>query len=99
MRSAWRAGDGDRAVVAPLSLIISAFAPVGDVRRSLTPQLQGDPTTSLLLIDLGQGRNRTGGSCLAQVYGRQGNTPPDLDEPVRLKGLFAVTASCSSGPA
>ena len=57
-------------MVAPLSLIVSAFAPVRDVRRTLTPQLRTDRgETSLLLIDLGGGRNRLGGSCLAQVYG------------------------------
>ena len=60
-----------RRMVAPLSLIVSAFAPVQDVRRTLTPQLRTDRgPTQLLLIDLGNGRNRLGGSCLAQVYGR-----------------------------
>ncbi len=73
MRSAWREGRQERAVVAPVSLIVSAFAPVGDVRRSLTPELRGDVGGGLLLIDLGAGRNRLGGSCLAQVYGRLGD--------------------------
>jgi phosphoribosylformylglycinamidine synthase len=95
MRSAWQVGGRDRAVVAPVSLIISAFAPVGDVRRSLTPEMQGDEATSLLLIDLGLGRNRLGGSCLAQVYGHLGSTPPDLDEPSRLKGFFAAIRELS----
>jgi phosphoribosylformylglycinamidine synthase len=90
MRSAWREGTEDRAVVAPVSLIISAFAPVGDVRRSLTPELRSGVDGTLLLVDLGAGRNRLGGSCLAQVHGRLGDTPPDLDEPARLKGFFAA---------
>ena len=90
MRSAWREGDEPRAVVAPVSLIVSAFAPVGDVRRSLTPELRRDPGSRLLLIDLGAGRNRLGGSCLAQVYGAIGNTPPDLDDPALLKAFFAA---------
>ena len=90
MRSAWREGDEDRSVVAPVSLIVSAFAPVGDVRRSLTPELRRGLGSSLLLVDLGAGRNRLGGSCLAQVYGRVGNTPPDLDDPALLRGFFAA---------
>jgi phosphoribosylformylglycinamidine synthase len=90
MRSAWREGQQDRAVVAPVSLIVSAFAPVGDVRRGLTPELRRDVAGGLLLVDLGAGRNRLGGSCLAQVYGRLGTTPPDLDDPARLKGFFAA---------
>jgi phosphoribosylformylglycinamidine synthase len=69
MRTRWRE-DGERAVVAPVSLIVSAFAPVADVRRTLTPQLRRDAATAcLLLVDLGAGRNRLGGSALAQVYG------------------------------
>ena len=91
MRSAWREGDEERAVIAPVSLIISAFAPVRDVRRTLTPELRGDagPTT-LLLVDLGAGLDRLGGSGLAQVYGRLGDATPDLDDPARLVGLFAA---------
>ena len=66
MRTAW---DG-KEVVAPLSLIVSAFAPVDDVRAALTPQLRTDAgDTELVLVDLGQGRNRLGGSILAQVFG------------------------------
>ncbi|MFU8821379.1 MAG: phosphoribosylformylglycinamidine synthase [Gammaproteobacteria bacterium] len=91
MRTRWETPDGDRAVIAPLSLIVSAFAPVEDVRRTLTPQLRLDAGDSvLLLIDLGAGRNRLGGSALAQVYGRAGTQPPDLDEPTRLASFFAA---------
>jgi phosphoribosylformylglycinamidine synthase len=78
MKSAWREGDRERKMVAPLSLIISAFAPVRDVRRTLTPQLRTDRGDSkLILLDLGAGRQRLGGSCLAQVYGKIGTIAPD----------------------
>jgi len=91
MRTLWREGDSERAVIAPLSLIVSAFAPVTDVRRVLTPEIQRIPeSTSLLLIDLGAGRNRLGASALAQVYGTIGNTPADLDDPALLRGFFAA---------
>ena len=82
MRTRWEAQGLARQVTAPLSLIVTAFAPVGDVRRTLTPQLRGAAEageTELLLIDLGQGRNRLGGSALAQVHGVSGDAPPDID--------------------
>jgi phosphoribosylformylglycinamidine synthase len=90
MRTVWTdAAGARRAVTAPLSLIVSAFAPVVDVRRVLTPQLRpGD--TRLLLIDLGGGRGRLGGSALAQVYGQIGDVAPDLDDPAWLRGYFAA---------
>jgi phosphoribosylformylglycinamidine synthase len=91
MRTRWEAPEGEQAVIAPLSLIVSAFAPVEDVRRTLTPQLRLDcGETLLMLVDLGAGRNRLGGSALAQVYGQIGSEPPDLDEPSRLAAFFAV---------
>ncbi len=91
MKTVWSGPEGQRAMTAPLSLIVSAFAPVGDVRRTLTPQLRTDQgETDLILIDLGAGRNRLGGSCLAQVYGQLGDAAPDLDDPERLKDLFAA---------
>ncbi|MGH8251556.1 MAG: phosphoribosylformylglycinamidine synthase [Steroidobacteraceae bacterium] len=91
MRSTWRADSGERSVVAPLSLVISAFAPVADVRRTLTPVLDNAAgSTALVLVDLGAGRDRTGGSCLAQVHGHTGDVPPDLDDPRRLAGFFAA---------
>jgi phosphoribosylformylglycinamidine synthase len=90
MKSVWHQAGEDRAVTAPLSLIVSAFAPVTDVRLTLTPQLRCDRgETDLLLIDLGQGGNRLGGSALAQVYKQVGSTPPDLDDPAVLRGFFA----------
>jgi len=97
MKTAWRDGDADKSVVAPVSLIISAFAPTKDVRRTLTPALQmNEGPTSLWLIDLGGGRNRLGGSALAQVYGELGEVPPDLDDPQRLLNLTAVLSELRS---
>ncbi|MFO1407032.1 MAG: phosphoribosylformylglycinamidine synthase [Steroidobacteraceae bacterium] len=91
MKTAWQAGDGQRRVVAPVSLVVSAFAPVRDVRRTLTPQLRTDRgATRLLLVDLGRGRNRLGGSCLAQVYGRIGHDAPDCDDARALVALFGT---------
>ena len=76
-------------VTAPVSLIVSAFATLDDVRGTLTPQLQPGDTT-LLLVDLGQGRNRMAGSMLAQVLGRFGDGVPDLDDANALKQLVAA---------
>ena len=79
MRAVWEdAGGTAYKVVAPLSLVVSAFAPVDDVRRHATPDLKsGD--TRLLLVDLGRGQNRLGGSCLAQAYNQIGSEAPDVD--------------------
>ena len=89
MKTVWKEAEQQHSVTAPLSLIISAFAPVQDVRRTLTPQLRTDcGNTQLLLIDLGGGKNRMGGSALAQVHAKLGKEAPDLDDPVLLKGLF-----------
>ena len=99
MRTAWSECGRQKEVVAPLSLIITAFAPVSDVRATLTPQLRTDAgETELLLLDLGLGRNRLGGSIFAQVYGEFGTDAPDLDEPARLAGFFrAVQALAGAG--
>ncbi|MGQ0654287.1 MAG: phosphoribosylformylglycinamidine synthase, partial [Betaproteobacteria bacterium] len=87
MRTAW---DG-KEVVAPMSLIVSAFAAIGDARATLTPQLRTDAgDTELILVDLGRGKNRLGGSILAQTYGQFGDSCPDLDDPALLKGFFAA---------
>jgi len=82
----------EKAVTSPLSLIISAFARVTDVRQSLTPQLHGGDT-ALLLIDLGKGQNRLGGSALAQVYQQLGDVAPDVDNPEDLKAFFYAIQS------
>ena len=81
MKTVWTEGDETRSVTAPLSLIVTAFAPVNDVRKTLTPQLRTDcGDTQLLLIDLGAGKNRMGGSALAQVYEKLGKHAPDVDD-------------------
>ena len=78
-------------MTAPLSLIITAFAPVTDAMRTLTPQINLEQDESdLILIDLGAGRNRLGGSALAQVYGQVGDDCPDVDDPEDLRAFFAV---------
>ncbi len=82
MRTVWRDDEGrEKRVSAPTSLVVTAFAPVADVRRSLTPQLVADTDTVLILIDLGKGRSRMGASAFAQVTQQIGNDAPDLDEP------------------
>ena len=101
MRTEWRetASGGavrDKAVIGPLSLIVSAFARVDDARRALTPELRTDlPDTELLLIDLGGGRSRLGGSVLAQVYGQTGDCAPDVDDPDRLRQFFEAIQALS----
>jgi phosphoribosylformylglycinamidine synthase len=89
MRTTWRDGGVDKAVTAPLSLIVSAFSPVTDVRLSVTPQLQPAAAAKLLLIDLGRGANRLGGSALAQVCGVLGDTSPDISA-ADLKAFFTL---------
>jgi phosphoribosylformylglycinamidine synthase len=91
MKTVWEAKGARKSVVAPLSLIVSAFAPVQDARRTLTPQLRTDRgDTDLILLDLGRGKNRLGGSAVAQVYNQWGDVVPDVDSPADLKAFFAV---------
>ncbi|HTV49703.1 MAG TPA: phosphoribosylformylglycinamidine synthase [Steroidobacteraceae bacterium] len=93
MKTLWGEGAEQRAVIAPVSLIVSAFAPVGDARRTLTPVLRTDAgPTVLWLIDLGEGRNRLGGSALLQAYGELGLEPADLREPQLLISFAAALA-------
>ncbi|MCZ2441931.1 MAG: phosphoribosylformylglycinamidine synthase [Burkholderiales bacterium] len=89
MRMRWHEDGQARQVTAPVSLIVTAFAALADVRGTLTPQLQPGDTT-LILVDLGGGRRRMGGSMLAQVLGRFGDTVPDLDDPGQLVALAAA---------
>ena len=101
MRTRWREGEMEREVVAPVTLIVSAFAPVADARRTLTPQLRTAPVqtsdeydagaTRLLLVDLGGGRNRMGGSALAQCFGRPGGECPDVDDADALARALKAT--------
>lgn len=89
MRTAWEKNGEEKAVTSPVSLVITAFSPVPDVRKTLTPQLrvdQGD--TVLLYIDLGANQNRLGGSILTQVYNQMGDVTPDVDSAEKLKGFF-----------
>ena len=89
MRTTWSESDQAKGVIAPVSLIVSAFAASRDVRLAWTPQLRTDAgDTSLLLIDLGAGRNRLGASILAQVTAQVGDVVPDLDDAERLKSFF-----------
>ncbi|MEQ8262827.1 phosphoribosylformylglycinamidine synthase [Pseudohaliea sp.] len=90
MRTAWEEDGEARAVTAPVSLIVSAFAPVTDVHRVATPQLDPAADAVLLLLDLGRGAGRLGGSALCQVYGGLGDAPADIDRPGDLAGLFAL---------
>ncbi|MEM1152658.1 MAG: phosphoribosylformylglycinamidine synthase [Pseudomonadota bacterium] len=90
MRTTWRDDGTDKAVTAPMSLIVSAFAPVTDVRLSVTPQLQPGVDSVIVLIDLGRGANRLGGSALAQVYNQLGAQVPDIDRPEDLKAFFSL---------
>jgi phosphoribosylformylglycinamidine synthase len=91
MRTKWEEAGQAKMVTAPLSLIVTAFAPCADIRTTLTPQLQGDEPgeTELILIDLGHGQNRLGGSALAQVHGVSGDVPPDADAGL-LKTFFTT---------
>src|SRR5450830_1576892 len=91
MRTTWNDEGADKSVLSPVSLIVSGFAPVHDIRKSLTPQIRMDAgETAIILVDLGRGKNRMGASCLAQVLGQLGNAAPDVDSAEDLKGFFAA---------
>jgi len=94
MKSVWEDNGKRTEMVSPLSLIVSAFSPVADIRQTLTPQLRTDVgDTDLLLLDLGQGKNRLGGSALAQVYGATGVETPDLDDASMFANFFGCIQS------
>ncbi|WP_459656661.1 phosphoribosylformylglycinamidine synthase, partial [Vibrio rotiferianus] len=89
MKTKWEENGEQKEVTSPLSLIITAFARVEDVRKTITPQLRTDKgDTSLVLIDLGNGQNRLGATALAQVYKQLGDKPADVDNAARLKGFY-----------
>ncbi len=90
MKTVWQEDGETKSVTAPLSLIVTAFAPCSDARDTLTPQLAAYSDTSLLLIDLGQGKNRMAGSALAQVYKQVGDVAPDVDDAAMLKSFFEL---------
>ena len=89
MKTKWEENGEQKEVTSPLSLIITAFARVEDVRKTITPQLRTDKgDTSLVLIDLGNGQNRLGATALAQVYKQLGDKPADVDNAAQLKGFY-----------
>ncbi len=97
MQTVWQDGDTPQRTVSPVSLVITGFARVGDVRRTLTPQLRLDRGNSdLWLIDLGGARDRLGGSALTQVFNRSGGVPPDLDDAKRLRALFELVQEANA---
>ena len=87
MKTVWQDGEEKKSVVSPLSLIISAFAPVQDVRKTVTPELKNTADSVLLAVDLGFGKARMGGSALSQVYNDMAGEAPDI-EAGRLKAFF-----------
>ncbi|MEA3406227.1 MAG: phosphoribosylformylglycinamidine synthase [Pseudomonadota bacterium] len=94
MKTVWQDGDESKAVISPVSLNITTFAPVENVRKTVTPELRTDlGDTELLVIDLGKGQNRVGASCLAQVYNQIGDVSADLDDAQDLLNLFDATQS------
>ena len=100
MRTVWEDQGARKAVTAPVSLIISAFAPVRDVRKSLTPQLVDvAEDTRLLFIDLARGKQRLGGSVVAHVHGQVGPESPDVEDPALLRGFFAAVQALNEAGA
>ena len=97
MKTVWEDEGNKKAVTSPISLVVTAFANTKDVRKTLTPQLRTDlGDTELILIDLGHGKNRMGGSALAQVYGQVGDVAPDVDTPAQLKAFFEQIQTLNS---
>ena len=90
MKTVWQDGEEKKSVVSPLSLIISAFAPVEDVRKTVTPELKNVEDSVLLFVDLGFGKARMGGSAFGQVYNNMSGDAPDLDDTDRLKAFYSV---------
>ena len=88
MKTVWNDDGQHKAVTSPISLVVTAFAATPDARKTLTPQLQTNVVSKLIVIDLGAGKNRMGGSSLAQVYGEVGSVTPDVDDAHQLKHFF-----------
>jgi len=93
MRTTWEEDGEERSVTAPVSLVVTAFAPVVDATLSVTPQLQPDVTAELVLLDLGRGANRLVGSALAQVFGQTGDAAPDIDRAEDVRAFFSLVQS------
>ncbi|WP_372943388.1 phosphoribosylformylglycinamidine synthase, partial [Shewanella sp.] len=91
MKTAWEDNGVNKTVTSPMSLVITAFGVVQDIRKTVTPELRSDKGDSvLLMLDLSNGQNRLGGSCLAQVYSELGDIAPTLDNTANLAGFFEV---------
>jgi len=90
MKTVWNDAGENKAVTSPISLVVTSFAATPDARKTLTPQLQTSVPSKLIVIDLGAGKNRMGGSSLAQVYGAVGDVAPDVDDANQLKHFFAT---------
>lgn len=97
MRTSWSEGQQSKSVTSPVSLIISAFSSVGSVAHTLTPQLGTSPDTVLLYIDLGEAKNRLGGSSLAQVFNQIGDQSPDIDPEVLLRFFESIKTLRNQG--
>lgn len=95
MKTVWHEKNQDKLMKSPLSLIITAFAPVLDVSKTLTPQLKAQDSV-LILLDLGVGKNRLGGSILAQTFQQLGNETPDLDNVALFKQYFDAIQTLNS---
>ncbi len=89
MQTRWSENGQDKVVTAPLSLVVTAFSKVADVRKTVTPQLVKTPDTVLLLADIGKSKNRLGASVFAQVHGQIGNECPDVDDVIEFKALIS----------
>ena len=98
MQTQWQQNNEELAVAAPLSLVVSAFTSVSDVRKTVTPQLVNKPNTLLLLADPGKGKSRLGASVLAQVYGQVGNDCPDVDDVQNFAGFISCLLYTSPSP-
>ena len=96
MKTVWTDNGSEKTMTAPLSLVVTAFAPVIDASKTLTPQLRDVENSVLILIDLGAGKNRLGASVLAQVYNQMGDDCPDLDDPELLKAFFNAIQTLNS---
>ncbi|MGX5201460.1 phosphoribosylformylglycinamidine synthase [Aliikangiella sp. IMCC44632] len=96
MRTVWEDNDQQKSVTSPLSLIVTAFAPVTEISRTLTPQLAQDEDTQLILIDLGMGKNRLGATALAQVFNQVGDYCADVEDAQLLKSFFQAIQHLNS---
>jgi phosphoribosylformylglycinamidine synthase len=92
MKTVWEQDGVESSVTSPISLVVTAFVSVPDVRVALTPEIRAQAASELWLLDLGGGRNRLGGSALAQVYEQLGSEPPDVDDPDRLRAFADALA-------